>query len=86
MASVVEHDKVKTKMGRCDAAAVVPEPRDDMMFSKAGEMVVWIERDAPHRPCRIEFDLSFGRLAAKLKDVGTTDGEQDIPDWETWGD
>ena len=77
---------VKTKAGKCDAVAVVPEPRDEMLFSKSGAMVVWVERSEPHRPCRIEFDLSFGKLVAKLKSVSAGGGGDDIADWETWGD
>ena len=54
-----------------------PEPRDEMMFSKSGSMVVWIDREEPNRPCRIEFDLSFGTLVASLKSAaagGRADG------------
>ncbi|MEE4271053.1 MAG: DUF3108 domain-containing protein [Thermoanaerobaculales bacterium] len=76
----------KTKAGRCDAVAVVPEPRDEMLFSKSGAMVVWVERSEPHRPCRIEFDLSFGKLVANLTSVSDGGGEDDIVSWESWGD
>jgi hypothetical protein len=86
VARVREHKTIKTKMGKCDAAAVVPEPRDKMMFSKSGSMVVWIDRQNPHRPCKIEFDLSFGKLSATLSSAD--DGaEGGVPtEWETWGD
>lgn len=86
VARVTGHKKVRTKMGKCDAASVVPEPRDEMMFSKSGAMVVWIDRQAPHRPCKIEFDLSFGSLTASLKKAEDV-AEGEVPtDWETWGD
>ena len=32
VARVTGHKKIKTKMGKCDAASVVPEPRDEMML------------------------------------------------------
>lgn len=76
----------KTKAGKWDAIAVVPEARDEVLFSKSGAMVVWVERDEPHRPCRIEFDLSFGKLVANLKSISAAVGEDEIADWETWGD
>lgn len=86
VARVTKQKTIKTKMGKCDAAAVVPEPRDKMMFSKSGSMVVWIERAAPHRPCKIEFDLSFGKLVASLKSVETVPLGDVGADWEHWGD
>lgn len=81
LARTTEVKRVKTRMGRCDAVAVVPEPRDKMMFSKSGSMVVWIGDDAPRRPCRIEFDLSFGKLVASLSDVEDADGRDVRPPW-----
>lgn len=86
VARATERKEVRTKLGRRDAVAVVPEPRDKMMFSKSGAMVVWVETEPPHRPCRIEFDLSFGRLVASLKSH-RAGGAADLPeDWESWGD
>lgn len=86
VARVTKHKKIKTKMGKCDAAAVIPEPRDEMMFSKSGSMVVWIERQEPHRPCKIEFDLSFGTLTASLRSAGEAAEDGVSTDWEKWGD
>jgi len=86
VARVREHKTIRTKMGKCDAAAVVPEPRDKMMFSQSGSMVVWIDRHEPHRPCRIEFDLSFGALSAILKSAEEAPEGGVTADWETWGD
>ena len=85
VARVTGHKKIKTKMGKCDAASVVPEPRDEMMFSKSGSMVVWIDRLEPHRPCKIEFDLSFGTLTASLRNAEETAEGGVSTDWETWG-
>jgi hypothetical protein len=84
VARVTELDEVRTKLGRCDAAAVVPEPRDRMMFSKSGSMVVWLERSPPHRPCRIEFDLPFGKLVAKLEAIGRSKGLDIEKEWTVW--
>jgi len=76
---------IRTKMGKCDAVAVVPEPRDKMMFSKSGSMVIWIDQTESHRPCKIEFDLSFGTLVASLAGVDVApDGDVGL-DWENWG-
>ena len=86
VARVTRHKKIKTKMGKCDAASVVPEPRDEMMFSKSGSMVVWIDRQAPHRPCKIEFDLSFGSLTASLRNAEEVAEGGVTADWESWGD
>ena len=77
---------IRTRMGPCTAVAVVPEPQDKIMFSKSGAMVVWLEAAEGHRPCRIEFDLSFGKLVANLKSVGPVSGGDDIEAWETWDD
>lgn len=77
---------MKTKAGRCDAKAFVPEVRDAMMFSNSGGMVVWIDQTAPHRPCRIDFDLSFGKLVATLKAFEDVVKDDEIEDWETWGE
>ena len=81
-----ERKKVRTKMGKCDAVAMVPEPRDEMMFSKSGSMVVWIDREEPNRPCRIEFDLPFGTLVASLQSAAAGGRDDVVEDWENWGE
>jgi len=86
VARVTRHKTIRTKMGKCDAASVVPEPRDEMMFSKSGSMVVWIDRKPPHRPCKIEFDLSFGSLTASLRNAEDSAEGGVTTDWENWGD
>jgi hypothetical protein len=73
IAKVTRAKQIKTKRGKCDAVAVVPAPRDGMMFSKSGAMVIWLEKDDPARLCRIEFDLSFGKLVASLQSVEKAD-------------
>lgn len=84
VARTTEAREVRTKLGRCDAVAVVPEPQDRMLFSKSGAMVVWVETDPPHRPCRIEFDLSFGKLVANLAGVEALEGPELPPEWAQW--
>jgi hypothetical protein len=79
-----EAKKIRTKVGKCDAVAMVPEPRDKMMFSKSGSMTVWIDRSAPNRPCKIEFDLSFGTLVASLSGFGKAPEGPVGADWEDW--
>jgi len=86
VARVTKHKKIRTKMGKCDAAAVIPEPRDEIMFSKSGSMVVWIDRHEPHRPCKIEFDLSFGTLSASLRSAEVAPEGGVGENWENWGD
>jgi len=86
VARATRYKKIRTKMGKCDAVAVVPEPRDKMMFSKSGSMVVWIDRVEPHRPCKIEFDLSFGKLVASLRTAEIAPEGDVGADWEVWGD
>lgn len=86
VARVTKIKKIRTKMGKIEAAAVVPEPQDKMMFSKSGSMVVWIELAEPHRPCKIEFDLSFGTLVASLKGFDPAPEGPVETDWENWGD
>ena len=86
VARVTRTKEIKTKMGKCDAVAVIPKPRDEKMFPKAGSMVVWIDRVEPHRPCKIEFDLSFGKLAVSLKRVGIAPEGDVGAGWENWGD
>jgi len=76
----------KTKAGPCHATAMVPEVSDAILFSKSGKMVVWVDRAAPHRPCRIEIDLSFGKLVASLNASADVAGDVEIEDWETWGE
>jgi len=77
---------IKTKMGKVDAVAVVPEPGDDVKLRKSGSMVVWIDRAEPNRPCKIEFDLAFGKLVASLRTVEAAPDEGVGEDWEHWGE
>ena len=79
-----EAKELKTKNGRCRAVSMVPEPRDRMMFSKSGSMAVWIDQEEPRRPCRIEFDLAFGKLVANLREVTAVDQDEIGPILETW--
>jgi hypothetical protein len=85
-ARVTKHKQIHSKLGEHDAAAVVPEPRDKMVFSKSGSMVVWIERTAPYRPVRLDFDVSFGKVVASLagiEEIGDFDADAE---WERWID
>ncbi len=69
VAEVVEKKKIQTPFGKREAMLVVPRPVDEEMFSKKGTMNVWLSTDDRRIPYRIEFDLSFGRLVAKLKEI-----------------
>lgn len=74
VAEAVETKTISTPFGRREALLVVPRPADEEMFSKKGTMNVWLSTDDRRIPYRIEFDLSFGRLVAKLKKV---DGQEE---------
>ena len=67
VAEVVEKKEIKTPFGKKEAIRVVPRPKDEMLFSKKGTMSVWLSTDAAKIPYRVEFNLSFGKLTAKLK-------------------
>jgi hypothetical protein len=69
-ARVVERRRIKTPFGKRDALRVVPEPKDSMLFSRSGKMTVWVGADDQHLPYRVVFDLSFGKLTAKLVEIG----------------
>jgi hypothetical protein len=86
VADATKRKSVKTKTGPCDATAVVPAVKDAMMFSNSGGMVLWMDRTAPHRPCRIEFDLAFGKLVASLDAFEVVSEADEIENWETWGE
>ena len=43
----------------------------ELLFSRKGEMQMWLSVDDKRIPYRIEFDLAFGSLKAKLASVGT---------------
>ena len=77
---------IKTKMGKVDAVAVIPEPGDETKLKKSGSLVVWIDRVEPHRPCKIEFDLAFGKLVASLRTAETVPVGNVGEDWEHWGE
>jgi hypothetical protein len=70
VAEVVERKKISTPFGKREALRIVPRPKDEMLFSKRGSMSLWVATDDSRVPYRIEFDLSFGKLVAKLKSVG----------------
>jgi hypothetical protein len=79
IAVVQQRKKIKTPLGRVEAFQVVPQPRDEMLFSKKGRMEIWMGTDERRVPYRIEFDLSFGKLTAKLVEMerGDVDVEGD---------
>lgn len=69
VAEAVKTKTISTPFGRREALLVVPRPADEEMFSKKGTMNVWLSTDDRRIPYRIEFELSFGRLVAKLKKI-----------------
>ncbi len=68
VAEVVERKAISTPFGKREALRVVPRPKDEMLFSNKGSMSIWVSTDEARTPYRIEFDLAFGKLVAKLKD------------------
>jgi hypothetical protein len=50
---------------------VVPKTEEGGMFGQKGQITLYLGADERRLPFRIEFDLSFGRLVAKLDAVET---------------
>jgi len=69
VAEVLEKRTIKTPFGKKEAIRVVPRPKDATIFSKKGTMSVWLSTDDRKIPYRVEFELGFGRLTAKLKSI-----------------
>lgn len=69
VAEVVEKKTISTPFGKREALRIVPRPEDEMLFSKKGSMSIWVSTDEARIPYRIEFDLSFGKLVAKLREI-----------------
>ena len=72
-ATVAEDRKTKTigtPFGKREVLLVVPRPRDGMLFTKKGEMVMAVGRDDEGTLYRLAFDLSFGKLVAQLIEKG----------------
>ena len=79
---IVRRRTTRTPMGRRPADIAVPQTTDQLLFSREGQMEMWLSVDEVRTPYRIEFDLSFGSLKAKLESVGTrsaveTDADRD---------
>ena len=70
VAEVKEKARISTPFGKREALKVVPRPVDDMIFSREGTMRVWVSDDERRIPYRVEFELDFGTLVAKLKSIG----------------
>jgi hypothetical protein len=67
-AEVVEAKRIKTPFGRRDAVRVVPRAESEKL-AKRGRVGIWIGKDERRTPYRLIFDLSFGKLVAKLIEV-----------------
>jgi hypothetical protein len=67
-AEVVEAKRIKTPFGKLDAVRVVPRPESEKL-AKRGRIGIWIGKDERRTPYRLIFDLSFGKLVAKLIEV-----------------
>jgi hypothetical protein len=59
-------EKRKTFQGRKPLMSVQPAPESGSMFSRKGEMAIWIEPGPQRTMHRLDFKLSFGRLVADL--------------------
>jgi hypothetical protein len=68
VAEVVERKWIRTPFGKREALRVVPRTKDSMMFSKKGHLELWYGADGARLPYRVVFDLSFGKLVAKLQE------------------
>ncbi len=75
---IVDRRTTSTPSGRRPADVAVPRTTDQLLFSRKGEMQMWLSVGAERVPYRIAFDLAFGSLKAKLESVGTRpSGETD---------
>lgn len=74
VAEVTGLDRISTPFGKREAIQVVPRPANEVIFSKEGTMSVWLSHDDQRIPYQVEFELDFGRLVAKLKEI---DGEEE---------
>jgi hypothetical protein len=79
----------RTYRGRMPLLRVQPAPESGSMFSRKGEMVIWIEPGPERTLHRLDFRLSFGRLVADLRGPaaqgasrGNLHGTKDRPDDE----
>jgi len=68
---IVDRKTTSTPSGRQPADIAVPRTTDQLLFSRKGEMEMWLSVDERRIPYRIEFDLAFGSLQAKLASVAT---------------
>ena len=77
VAEVTGLSRISTPFGKREAIQVVPRPANEVIFSKEGTMSVWLSHDDQRIPYRVEFELDFGRLVAKLKEIDA--GEENEP-------
>jgi hypothetical protein len=78
VAQVVEKRSVKTPFGKRDVLVVVPRPENEELFSRKGTMEIWFGADEARLPYRVQFDLPFGKLVARLEKVETRAGVNDL--------
>jgi len=78
VAQVVEKRAVKTPFGKRDVLVVVPRPENEELFSRKGTMEIWFGADEARLPYRVQFDLPFGKLVARLEKVETRAGVNDL--------
>lgn len=79
VAEVTEKRAEKTPFGKREVLIVVPHPAKDELFTKKGKMEVWVGADRDGLPYRVVFDLSFGKLVAKLVKIDPHSGDQELP-------
>lgn len=68
---IVDRKETSTPSGRRPTDVAMPRTTDQLLFSRKGEMEMWLSVDEDRVPYRIQFDLAFGSLKAKLESVGT---------------
>lgn len=69
VAEVVERTTIKAMGERRIVDVVVPRTTEGGMFGRKGQVTLFLGVDGRRLPYRIEFDMSFGRLVAKLESV-----------------
>ncbi len=76
VAEVTGLGKISTPFGKREAIEVVPRPAEEVIFSREGTMRVWLSHDDQRIPYRVDFELDFGRLVAKLKEIEGGDEDE----------
>ncbi len=77
---VEERTTIKAMGEKRKVDVVIPRTEEGGMFGQKGQITLYLGIEQRRLPYRIEFDMSFGRLVAKLESVETRPEVPVIPD------